>query len=685
MSAWCRLAFVLSLIAVVPLRAQFEFSFDEGTRRWTLHNGAATATLELQPSGGLSLASFRNTATGEEWTTESPYEASPVRMALGGFGMDGNTAFRLVSQSARAVPRNGYRQTIVLEDLRGLGRWQVELEMYAGHPVLRYRVRFRNLQGSPAVVSMADLLPWSFAADGHTFRAFRVNQWVFYGKEGNFEPLEDTLHPGMRVTLTSGAHGQHCGWLAVRDEADRGLFAGWEFDGRADVHVGRTEDALTLAGQIRSLYRRVGPNEEFVVPFAFLGVFHGDWDEAGYQTQRFTEAALARPMPDADFPYVIWDSWRYQTDLDESVLRQEAAIAASLGVEVFVLDLGWSRAIGDWRHDPRKFPGGLHYFSDYVHSLGMKFGLHFAFAEAAPNSPVLRQHPDWTSSKNHNYFDADSLCLSHQPVRDWIVAEAVRMIDEYNVDWILQDGENMVKDCWKSTHTHDPLDSNYSNAVDGLNYVVSAIQRQRPNVSWENCEDGGNMMTFNMSRRYVTSIAADDSGPLVTRQAIYGVTYPFSPRYADRYMPDEELDTYATRSSMFGGPWVFMNRLTRMRPQDLEFASQEIAIFKRIRGHIRDGKVFHLTGRPTETTWDALESYNAATDSAIVFVHRPEAPAGQRTLRLRGLNAGTRYRVRFQDDRRTLTATGGQLMERGLLVRLPSMWTSEIVYVEPIR
>ena len=34
------------------------------------------------------------------------------------------------------------------------------------------------------------------------------------------------------------------------------------------------------------------------------------------------------------------------------------------------------------------------------------------------------------------------------------------MIDEYHVDWILQDGQNMVKQCTKSTHTHDPADSN---------------------------------------------------------------------------------------------------------------------------------------------------------------------------------------------------------------------------------
>ena len=153
-----------------------------------------------------------------------------------------------------------------------------------------------------------------------------------------------------------------------------------------------------------------------------------------------------------------------------------------------------------------------------MHSLGMKFGLHFALAEADPASPVLQDHPDWTATDDSNYFGATSLCLSNQPAQDWLIQEGIRMIDEYHVDWILQDGQNMVKQCTKSTHTHDPADSNYANAVQGINAVVSAIQQARPNVFWENCENGGNMMTFNMVKSYVTSITNDASGSLASRR-----------------------------------------------------------------------------------------------------------------------------------------------------------------------
>src|SRR5262249_27260979 len=156
-------------------------------------------------------------------------------------------------------------------------------------------------------------------------------------------------------------------------------------------------------------------------------LFQGDWDQAGHETQRFVESVLARPVPPS-FPYVGWDSWAYNSNIDETILRENAAIAARLGMELFLVDLGWARRIGDWHEDPANFRGGLRARSDEVHRLGMKFGLHFALAEVARDAPVLRDHPDWIASESNDYFGALSLCLSNRPTREWLVAEAIRMI-----------------------------------------------------------------------------------------------------------------------------------------------------------------------------------------------------------------------------------------------------------------
>ena len=516
------LMFVLSLGAAALSAAEPEALFEPGQKRWTLSNGWIKADFRLTPPGNFVLESLSDLRTGDTWAAPAGVTSSMWRLRAGGVWFDGSTPMRLVKYATTGLEPDGMRLAIVLEDMAGLGRFELNLEVYANHPVLRYQTRFTNLRGLSVQANSVNVVPWAFADGGQRYRAFRVNQWVTDLLASDFLPLDTVLDPGGKaVEAYSGAHGSQCSWLVVRDDGGRGLFLGWEFDGRARTSVRHygAEGYLQLASNILELNHPVETGASFEAPAAFIGLFKGDWDEAGYRTQRFTEAVLAKPAPDGgNFPFVGWDSWAYGQNLDEATLRRTAEVAAKIGVELFTVDLGWARAIGDWRDDPAKFPSGLRALSDYVHSLGMKFGLHFALAEAAADSPVLVENPDWTSSESYHYYGAESLCLSNQPAREWLIGETLRIIDEYNPDWILQDGENMVKRCTKTTHTHHPGDSNYSNAVNGLNAVLDEVQRRRPKVYWENCENGGNMMTFNMVRRYVTSITNDASGSLSSRR-----------------------------------------------------------------------------------------------------------------------------------------------------------------------
>jgi alpha-galactosidase len=489
--------------------------------------------------------------------------------------------------------------------------------------------------------------------------------------------------PGQRVRLQTGAGGFQCAWLAIRKDNDQGLLAGWEFDGRADALVERQDRRVDLSVNVNSLVHPLDPEDWYEAPGAFLGVFEGDWDEAGFETQRFAETALAPPMPDEKFPYLAWDSWGYEKDISEDKLRAEADLAASLGVELFIVDLGWAKAMGDWREDPKKFPSGLRAFSDYVHSKGMKFGLHFVISEAMADSPVLRAHPDWACSTNYSYHGAVSLALQHKPVQDWLIEEGVRMIRDYRVDWVLQDGQTMVKECRNSGLSYDPRDWNYMGDF-ALTRILQEIQARTPGTVWENCANGGNMMTFRMVRNYVTSITNDASGSLGSRQGLFGASFPFPPRYTDRYMPAAPMTDYHTRSFIFGGPWIMMNKLVDLQPEELQFLANEAKIYKEIRHSIRDGKVIHLSARPLEGRTDMIQSYNQERDEAIAVVVRDDAAAPTIRLRFRDLQPQHAYEVSFADNRRVYTMTGEQLMGTGVSVTLPERESGEIVYARPL-
>ena len=661
-------------------------NFDQATNTWTLTNGWIRAIFQLTPDGYFLTQQIEDLTSGDRWTTPWNQPTSPFRLQAGSEVFAAGRQFLLYGQSAISLPPSGVRQSIVLEDVKGAGMLTVVFEIYDNQPVLRYSLKYKNLTAASLPITSVNLLPWTFDDLGKRYTVLRVNQWSVVSTPTDFQPLQNWLDTGgATLEVYSGANGQQCGWMAMRDSDSRGLFTGWEFDGRAKTTVRQVGDSnyLQFGSAILDLNHPLAPNAEFQTPYAFLGLFHGDWDEAGYRTQRFVEAVLAKPAPPGNvFPYVSWDSWAYQDKIGEATLERNADVAAALGMQLFIVDLGWAKSIGDWHPDPAKFPNGLGVVADYVHNLGMKFGLHFALAEADPNSPVMQANPDWAATDTSNYFGATPLCLSNQPTQDWLVSEGIRMIDEYHVDWILQDGQNMVKQCTKATHTHDPNDSNYSNSVNGINAVVSRIQAARPDVYWENCENGGNMMTFNMVKSYVTSITNDASGALPSRRAVFGATYPFPPRYAERYMPDTDgYSEYATHSYRFGGPWVLMTPLTSLTRPQLDFLTNEIKSYKSERSDISAGKVYHLLA-PSTNGSDAIQSYNPDTDSAIAVVTRAAASGPSYLLKPKGLNPDQRYLVWFEIGTAIYLQTGAQLMTNGLRVPVPTTFSSEIVHFD---
>ncbi len=677
---------ILSMALAGSVARAADTSYDPNLNTWVLGNGWIQATFQLTPDGHFLTQSINDLHNGDSWTAPANQPSSPIHLQAGNDVFDASRQYSLLDQYTVSANPAGVRQVILLQDVASAAQFTVIFDLYDNQPVLRYSLRYRNTTGAIANVTWVDMVPWAFNDNSQHYTAFSVNQWSVAALPEDFETLQSPLDPaGTPVAIYSGAHGQQCGWLALHDANNRGLFAGWEFDGRAKVTVQQqgSQGVLQFYSTILDLNHPVNPMDSFQTPHAFLGLFHGDFDEAGYRTQSFVEAVLAKPVPDATaFPYVAWDSWAYGEAIDEDTLTSSATVAASLGVELFIVDLGWARSIGDWYEDPAKFPHGLAAVSNYVHSLGMKFGLHFALAEADPASPVLQANPDWTASVSDGYFGASSLCLSNQDTQAWVIQQALHIIDDYQVDWILQDGENMVKECTKTTHTHAPNDSNYANSVQGINAVVSAIQAARPNVYWENCEDGGNMMTFNMVKSYVTSITNDASGSLSARKAVYGATFPFSPRYADRYMPASDgVTPYATHSYMFGGNWVLMLPLAGIAAADSISLNKEIANYKTTRSAINGSEVFHIQP-PSSSGTDAIMSYNPTLDSGFAVITRAGDGSAEFTFRPLGLNPNQRYRVWFEIGTTVFSMPGTQLMTDGVSISLPTPYSSEIVHID---
>lgn len=634
-------------------------AFADGALRWQA-DGAAPG-LEIAPS---ALAALSIAGAPVRWASAQALERSADSAGV--------QVLRLEAVSAD--------RTLTLEQ---------HIELFPDRPFVRLSATLTNHGPVPIQIDGCDLL--TLCVPRAPLYMLHVDQFSWAYRRDFFSEHQAQIWPNRTpLEVRMGSFPSHhngassCAWFALRppphdaqDDAPPhsgpGLVCGIEFNGKSRLYAWADTGACYLRSSIEALAHTLAPGATFEVPACFLGRYHGDWDEAGYVTQRFAEAYVHPPYPDDRYPWVQYNSWKYGQEINE---QQQLAVidrCAELGIELVVVDLGWARTIGDWRPDPQKFPRGLAPLTERARSHGMRFGVHMALAQCSLAAPIAKRHPDWLAGTHDDYFGAGFLCLGHQPCREWLTAEILRLIDENQLDYIIQDGEDMVKRCLRSDHTHAPGDSNYANSQLGLDRLIETLHRERPHVVLENCEDGGCMMTYKMARLYHTSITVDNIAAYATRQGVYGASYPFSPRYSVRYMEDDPTH-YTLMSSIFGGPLILMQRIGDWDATQIAATRAAIAQYKRLRTLIRDAKIIHLR-RPRANIpgggwgWDAIQAVDPAQNQSVVMVYRAQGEGETHTVRPRGLAPAALYQV--ERNGAVSTATGAALMREGLHAALP--------------
>lgn len=94
--------------------------------------------------------------------------------------------------------------------------------------------------------------------------------------------------------------------------------------------------------------------------------------------------------------YTTW--YNYYSNVDENIVMRDLAALSELPekVDVFQIDDGYQKCIGDWLHtDKKKFPNGMKKLADEIHSKNMLAGLWLAPFAATKDSFIYKEHKDW--------------------------------------------------------------------------------------------------------------------------------------------------------------------------------------------------------------------------------------------------------------------------------------------------
>jgi Melibiase len=513
--------------------------------------------------------------------------------------------------------------------------------------------------------------------------------------------------------------------------ARRGWYVGIEFSGLTRITLERSGGSVHGEAGLnpsQGPYRtRLPAGGSFETPTIFLGTFAGGPDGAGNILRHWVRTALNNPsvLRDPSYPLLVNNSWGSGMAVDEKLAHRMITDSAQLGLEMFHLDAGWFRAVGDWHADLQKFPLGIASVADDAHRHGLKFGLWIDWTQAGTarspgarnvDDPIVRDWliadplPGW---KHSEPFKGITIDLGVPAAKAWAAHELERLVTDYHLDMLEHDGYLVAQGSSRAHHPAAPPqpgslkifeDSGYlwvegSNSTDVSYHATRAyydiyeqLRARHPKLLLEICNDGGRMVDFGSAAHGDYFSVTDTYDPLSNRRAFYDASHVLPPAMLESYVaswpaPRIENFRYALRSGMLG--WFsLMQDTSRWTAEQRGDAQRQFALYKSVlRPLIREADLYHVAQRPDGVNWDGIEYYSHTLRRGVLYAFRGTA-VDQPTHRFRldGLNAASRYRLKFEDGgaRADLVLSGATLAHEGVEIRLPLPLSSELVFVEEI-
>src|ERR1019366_6103075 len=300
--------------------------------------------------------------------------------------------------------------------LRLFWRWEAR----AAFGPLEHRIVVENMSGKELWLPLVDSLRLELQC-----RAERKLQH-FYVEKGADTPSVQGVHltsvsDGYTWTGTSSTYASPALSNAREiipaelvfndDQPHAGWYAGIEFSGRTRISLERSAGSVATVlglnpdpGPFRT---RLEPGEKFETPAVFLGAFSGGPDGAGNQLRPWVRAVLGNPLTwkDPQYPLMVNNSWGSGMQVDEALALRMIEESKELGLEMFHLDAGWFRGVGDWYPNTKKFPHGLAAIADEAHRQGLRFGIWVDWSQAGVDT------------------EPGALNARDPKVKDWLVAD----------------------------------------------------------------------------------------------------------------------------------------------------------------------------------------------------------------------------------------------------------------------
>lgn len=647
---------------------------DKDGRLNTLHFGGAIEDAS-------ALAGFKSGFSGGHGT---PYETYPTQgekgfnepaLAVTQSNGDLNTVLRYAGHKTKSLSDNVEETTICLKDEAEGTQVDLVYTAYRKQDVILAHSVIRN-EGKGAVTLR------NYYSSALPVMAGKYLLTHLYGSWGHEDRVEHTLldHGTKSIESRKGictAHSESPVFILSLDtdsfsETSGEVIAGalaWSGNFKLNFEVTEFNVLNILAGvnPYAGEYR-LEKGESFTTPDM---VWTWSGEGAGQASRNIHRWARdCRLHNGSRMCPTLLNSWEgAYFDYDTKTLTDMIDDAASLGLEMFVLDDGWfgrkyprdnaSAGLGDWQENKTKIPEGIAYVASYAHAKGLKFGLWLEPEMVNPKSELFEKHPGWiVTDKVHPAplkRDQYLLDLSNPEVQDFVFDsfDGVMKLSD-GIDYIKWDANRIVESVGSAYLPDDAQQMFWVKYIEGFYSVMERIRAKYPDVLIQACASGGGRVEYGNQKYFDEVWTSDNTEALVRTQIQYGFSLFYPACIMGSHVsavPNHQTGNITPMKFRFDiascGRFGMELQPKTMSDEEKAFARTAISNYKGYRDIIMDGDLYRL-GSPYDERGEFGILYVSQDKArAVLFIYRTsyDNRYTNAQIHLAGLDAGRSYRI----------------------------------------
>nr|WP_317402023.1 alpha-galactosidase [uncultured Gemmiger sp.] len=497
----------------------------------------------------------------------------------------------------------------------------------------------------------------------------------FHGRHAMERQMQRVSLPDAITTVSStrGASSHHHNPFVILCDhdatEDNGLCYGvmpvYSGSHRTDIEVDQNGLTRVVSGLHEERFSwQLDPDQTFTAPEVLLCCTPDGLGELSRHYHNFLRRNICRsPFRYARRPVLI-NNWEatYFNFTTESICRI-AEKAASLGVEMMVLDDGWfgkrnddNSGLGDWFVNEEKLPGGLRPLIERVNALGMKFGIWVEPEMVSEDSDLYRAHPDWALTlpgrspvMGRNQLVLD---LGRPEVVDYLAERLSTLLRENHIEYVKWDMNRNMSDVYSRALPPERQGETSHRYMLGVYSLLDRLTTQFPDVLFEGCAGGGGRFDAGMLCYFPQIWCSDDTDAIERLSIQYGTSfgYPVSAMGAHvsacpNHQTGRTVPLWTRAVVAMSGTFGYELDLGRLTDEECDQVRQQIETFKRYYDVIQNGAYYRLTAPDRQSRYAAWQTVTDKESLVSLVLIHPEANARPLHLCLRGLDPAALYRI----------------------------------------